>query len=130
MRISDWSSDVCSSDLVELVIVAKTLELNLLLETIARHIFLNFRYHRLHRSADRCLVGSLAQREHRIAHDHGRLGGIEDDNRLALRGAPYRLNRSRRGARELVDIGPRPWPGRAGRKNGRTSGREGGGEDV
>src|SRR3546814_12123103 len=44
----------------ELVIVAKTLELNLLLETIARHIFLNFRYNRLNRSADRCLVGSLA----------------------------------------------------------------------
>src|SRR3546814_1608034 len=115
MRISDWSSDVCSSDLAgqiiarafnfekdrrldarklapawdfELVIVAKTLELNLLLETIARHIFLNFRYHRLHRSADRCLVGSLAQREHRIAHDHGRLGAIEDDNLLSLLVAP------------------------------------------
>src|SRR3546814_17468405 len=40
----------------ELVMVAQTLELNLLLQTLARQILLNLRSHRLHQTAHRTLV--------------------------------------------------------------------------
>src|SRR3546814_11350423 len=71
MRISDWSSDVCSSDL-----------------------------------------------EHGIAHDHRRFGRVQNDDRLAARGAADLFDRIGRGARELIDIGARARTRRT-RRNGR-----------
>src|SRR3546814_2133943 len=102
---------------LELVVVPVALELHFLLEPVAGHIGLHLLDHRLHGRADRLLISTLRKSEYRIAHDHGRFGGIEDDDRLALFRAADLFDRARGGAGELVDIGARTGARRARRRS-------------
>src|SRR3546814_15291913 len=70
---------------LELVVVPVALELHFLLEPVAGHIGLHLLDHRLHGRADRLLISTLRKSEYRIAHDHGRFGGIEDEDRKSTR---------------------------------------------
>src|SRR3546814_18359335 len=88
---------------LELVVVPVALELHFLLEPVAGHIGLHLLDHRLHGRADRLLISTLRKSEYRIAHDHGRFGGIEDDERLALFRAADLFDRAPGGAGEIVD---------------------------
>src|SRR3546814_3501391 len=83
---------------LELVVVPVALELHFLLEPVAGHIGLHLLDHRLHGRADRLLISTLRKSEYRIAHDHGRFGGIEDDDRLALFRAADLFDRARGGS--------------------------------
>src|SRR3546814_3799823 len=96
---------------LELVVVPVALELHFLLEPVAGHIGLHLLDHRLHGRADRLLISTLRKSEYRIAHDHGRFGGIEDDDRLALFRAADLFDRARVGsltARPETDAWTRP----------------------
>ncbi len=105
---------------------SRRIELRLGAQPVARHVLLHLRRpcrRSTHRpSSSSTSVGKRA--EDRVAHDQRRLGGVEDDDRLAALGAADRLDGRRRGARELVDVRSgaraRPTSTRRSRRSRRT----------
>ena len=86
-------------------------------QPVAGDVLLHLCHHAMDRLGDRvagCARGLRRDRaEDRVAHDHRRIGRVEDDDRLALLGAPDHLDAADGRARELVDVLPRPRAGRA-----------------
>ena len=67
---------------------------------------------------DRLASGSATSQIDRVAHHHGRIGGVQDDDRLGPARAADRLQPARRRRRELVDVLARARAGGA-RRDGR-----------
>ena len=82
-------------------------ELRIVEQTVTRHVGLHLGHHvedRLRDGIVVCTLGYLA--EDGVAHDHRRIGRVEDDDRLAAPGAADHLDSPTGGLGELVDIGP------------------------
>ncbi|MNX97739.1 hypothetical protein D3C86_1301150 [compost metagenome] len=92
-------------------IAADAFELDRLLEAIAGHIGLDLGHHGLDRAADRLAVAVVAKAINSVAHDQRRLGGVEDDDGLATRGAADLSDGLTGRLGELVDVGARAGAG-------------------
>ena len=101
----------------------RLVDLRLLQQPVAGHVLLHRLLHRADRLHDRVGVGVRRDRaEDRVAHDHRRLGGVEDDDRLAALRAADRLHAGRGGPGELVDVGAGAGAGRDRRHRGHDLG--------
>ena len=91
----------------------RVVELRLVEQPVAGHVRLHLGDHVADRLRDRVAVGVLRDgAEDGVAHDHRRLGRVEDDDRLAALGAADGLDALAGGLGELVDVGPGARPGR------------------
>ena len=95
----------------------RVVELRLVEQPVARDVGLHLGDDVADGLRDRVAVGVLGNRaEDGVAHDHWRVGRVEDDDRLAALGAADRLDALAGGLGELVDVGarararPRPTP--------------------
>ena len=89
----------------------RVVELRLVEQPVSGHIGLHLGDHLVDGLGDRITVGVLGDgAEDRVAHDHRRVGRVQDDDRLAALGAPDGLHTLAGGLGELVDVGPGPGP--------------------
>src|SRR5699024_11346699 len=90
-------------------------ELWLLGPAVARHVLLDLLLPLADRGGDEVVVGVVGDAAvDGVAHDHGRLGRVEDDDGLAALGAADLLDVELGGLGELVDVGARAGTGGLG----------------
>ena len=92
-------------------VVANALELHRLFKPVAGNIGLHLGYHGRDALCDCLAVAILRQAIDRVAHHQRRLGGIDDDYRLAPRCATDIDDGLRSGLGELVDVCARAGSG-------------------
>ncbi len=91
----------------------RLVELRLVEQPVAGHVGLHLGHHLVDGFGDRVAVGVLGDgAEDGVAHDHRRIGRVQDDDRLAARGPADGLDALAGGLGELVDVGPGARPRR------------------
>ena len=86
------------------------MELDVLLEPVAGHVVGDLAGHLPNRIDDRVALGGFREHRDGVAHDHRRLGGVEDDDGLGRARTTHLLDGVRRRLGELVDVGAGPGP--------------------
>ena len=93
----------------------RVVELRLVEQPVAGHVGRHLGDDVADRLRDRVAVGVLGDgAEDGVAHDHWRIGGVQDDDRLAALGTADGLDALAGGLGELVDVGPGARPRRDG----------------
>src|SRR5690554_6565846 len=94
------------------LIFRNDVELDFLLEAVARHVGRHGLHHFFDGGFHFRLIGGVGQHVHGVAHQQGRLGRVQDDDGLALLGTTDHFDGLGGGFGELVDVGTGAGAGR------------------